>query len=221
MRAAGSLGRRMSATLPTPRPDRSVPDKPTVDGLEERWLPSWDEAGIYRFERPASRDEVFSIDTPPPTVVGVAARRPRVQLHPHRHHRPLPADARQAGLLPDGLGRQRPAHRAPGRELLRRRCATRRCPTPTSSSRPRHPPKKRNDFVRVSRPNFIELCERLLVIDEQAFEDLWRHLGLSVDWSLHLHHHRRARAGGSPSGRSCATSPAARPTRPRRRACGT
>ena len=33
--------------------------------------------------------------------------------------RPLPADARARGLLPDGLGRQRPAHRAPGPELLR------------------------------------------------------------------------------------------------------
>ena len=48
----------------------------------------------------------------------LAPRGPRVQLHPHRHHRPLPADAGQVGLLPDGLGRQRPAHRAPGAELL-------------------------------------------------------------------------------------------------------
>ncbi len=36
----------------------------------------------------------------------------------------------------------------------------------------------------MSRPNFIELCERLTVQDEKAFEHLWRHLGLSVDWSL-------------------------------------
>ncbi len=44
----------------------------------------------------------------------------RVQLHPHRHDRPLPAHARQAGLLPDGLGRQRSADRATRPELLRR-----------------------------------------------------------------------------------------------------
>ena len=50
-------------------------------------------------------------------------RRPRVQLHPHRHHRAVPADAWPRGLLPDGLGRQRAAHRAPGAELLR--CAVR------------------------------------------------------------------------------------------------
>ena len=50
----------------------------------------------------------------------LAARRPRVQLHPHRHHRPLPAHDRPGRLLPHGLGRQRPSHRAAGPELLRR-----------------------------------------------------------------------------------------------------
>ena len=43
-----------------------------------------------------------------------------VRLRPDRRHRPLPAHARARGLLPDGLGRQRAAHRAPGAELLRR-----------------------------------------------------------------------------------------------------
>src|SRR6202012_2903283 len=38
--------------------------------------------------------------------------------------------------------------------------------------------------VPVSRPNFIELCERLTALDERAFEEMWRRLGLSVDWSL-------------------------------------
>ena len=34
----------------------------------------------------------------------------------------------------------------------------------------------------VSRRNFVELCERLTAVDEQAFEAVWRRLGLSVDW---------------------------------------
>jgi valyl-tRNA synthetase len=37
--------------------------------------------------------------------------------------------------------------------------------------------------VPVSRRNFIELCHRLTDLDEQAFEEVWRRLGLSVDWS--------------------------------------
>ena len=47
-----------------------VPDKPTLDGLEERWAAAWEEAGTYRFDDGATRAEVFSIDTPPPTVSG-------------------------------------------------------------------------------------------------------------------------------------------------------
>ena len=42
--------------------------------------------------------------------------------------------------------------------------------------RPADPP------LQISRQNFVELCLRLTAIDEQAFENLWRHLGLSVDW---------------------------------------
>ncbi|HVD60704.1 MAG TPA: class I tRNA ligase family protein, partial [Gemmatimonadaceae bacterium] len=34
----------------------------------------------------------------------------------------------------------------------------------------------------VSRQNFIELCNRLTVQDEEQFKDLWTRLGLSVDW---------------------------------------
>src|SRR3954467_11924293 len=46
------------------------------------------------------------------------------------------------------------------------------------------PPQVPKQPISVSRPNFIELCARLTAEDEKAFEHLWRHLGLSVDWSL-------------------------------------
>ncbi len=38
--------------------------------------------------------------------------------------------------------------------------------------------------MSISRPNFVELCLALTETDEQAFETLWRTLGLSVDWSM-------------------------------------
>ena len=112
-RASGTLGYRHG-------PMSTVPDKPTLDGIDDRWAQRWDEDGTYHFDRSVPRSEVFSIDTPPLDGVGVAAHRARVQLHPHRHRRPLPPHAGPAGLLPHGLGRQRPAHRAAGAELLRR-----------------------------------------------------------------------------------------------------
>ena len=46
------------------------------------------------------------------------------------------------------------------------------------------PEKPGKQPVPVSRPNFIELCARLTAEDEKVFEHLWRHLGLSVDWSM-------------------------------------
>src|SRR5436190_227822 len=46
------------------------------------------------------------------------------------------------------------------------------------------PDKPGKHPIPVSRPNFVELCIHLTADDEQAFEDLWRHLGLSVDWSM-------------------------------------
>jgi valyl-tRNA synthetase len=38
------------------------------------------------------------------------------------------------------------------------------------------------DQVPVSRRNFTELCRKLTGLDEQAYEQVWRRIGLSVDW---------------------------------------
>ena len=48
----------------------AVPDKPTLDGIEPKWIGTWDSAGTYSFDRAATRDQVFAVDTPPPTVSG-------------------------------------------------------------------------------------------------------------------------------------------------------
>ena len=100
----------------------------------------------------------------------------------------------QGGLLPDGLGRQRPAHRAPGPELLRRPRATRRSPTTPTSRRPRSRPQGRP--IPICRPNFVELCERAhRAVEAGVFEPLAdrRPVGrLGPD--LHDHRHEGARA---------------------------
>jgi valyl-tRNA synthetase len=49
---------------------------------------------------------------------------------------------------------------------------------PASAKQRKEPPR------HVSRPNFIELCQRVTAQDERAFEALFRRVGLSVDWSL-------------------------------------
>src|SRR5256885_9613999 len=47
-----------------------VPEKPSLDGLEARWSEQWDADGTFRFDRAETREEIYSIDTPPPTVSG-------------------------------------------------------------------------------------------------------------------------------------------------------
>ncbi len=78
----------------------------------------------------------------------LAARRARLLLHPHRRGRPLPADARARGLLPDGLGRQRAADRAPRAEPLRRALRPRGRLRPRLRAARRRPPRRNRSRSR-------------------------------------------------------------------------
>ena len=158
------------------------PHRPTSrrwTALEQRWS-TWEQRGHLPLRPDQERAQIFSIDTPPPTVSG-SLHVGHVFSYTHTDlHRALPADARARGVLPDGLGRQRPADRAPGAELLRR--AVR----PVAAVRPglrAAGEAGARQQVPISRRNFVELCDRLTVEDEKAFEQLWRRLGLSVDWT--------------------------------------
>ena len=146
-------------------------------------MPVWDEQGTYRFEAPASREQVFSIDTPPPTASG-SLHIGHVFSYTHtdtiaRYHRMRGQHVfYPMGWDDNGLPTERRVENYFGVV-----CDTSvpHGPTPVL---PDAPPKDRADYVRVSRPDFIDLCEQLLVTDEAAFEDLFRRLALSVDWSL-------------------------------------
>src|SRR6478609_8541127 len=51
-----------------------IPERPSVDGLEEKWAQVWKEQETYTFNREralaGSRDQIWAIDTPPPTASG-------------------------------------------------------------------------------------------------------------------------------------------------------
>src|SRR5947208_99924 len=47
-----------------------MPERPTLDGLEQKWDAVWEAQGTYAFDRTAGRGDDFAIDTPPPTVSG-------------------------------------------------------------------------------------------------------------------------------------------------------
>jgi len=164
-----------------------VPDKPTIEGLESKWNEIWEQDGIYQFDRTKSRDEIFSIDTPPPTVSG--------SLHvghvfSYTHTDTIARYQRMSGtevFYPMGWDDNGLPTERRVQNYFGVRCDP-TLPYDPDFERPvdagdEKAIKKRGD-VNVSRRNFVELCHILTAADEQAFEDLWRQLGLSVDWSM-------------------------------------
>ena len=175
-----------SRLLPSEPHSPRVPAKVSTDGLETTWGERWESEGTYAFDRSAERAEVFSIDTPPPTVSG--------SLHvghvfSYTHTDTVARFQRMRGKAvfypmgwdDNGLPTERRVQNYFGV----------RCDPSLPYDPDFTPPHtggegksiKARDQVPVSRRNFVELCERLTVEDEKQFEALWRRLGLSVDWS--------------------------------------
>jgi valyl-tRNA synthetase len=159
----------------------TVPERPTLDGLEQKWSDAWERDGCYRFDRSAPREQVFSIDTPPPTVSG--------SLHvghvfSYTHTDAVARYQRMRGkavFYPMGWD----DNGLPTERRVQNHFGVRCDPSvayDASFEPPAEPSEK--EPVAISRPNFVELCLRLTETDERAFEELWRGLGLSVDWSM-------------------------------------
>ncbi len=164
---------------------RRIPDKPTLDGLEARFGSVWEDNGVYRFDRTASRADVYAIDTPPPTVSG-SLHVGHVFSYTHtdtiaRYQRMQGKDVfYPMGWDDNGLATERRVQNYYG--------------VTCDPSVPFDPsftpvyagnvPKDLRDRTPISRKNFVELCHTLTTEDEKVFEALWRRLGLSVDWSL-------------------------------------
>ncbi len=168
-----------------------IPEKPALEGLETKWREVWEHEGTFRFDRAAAlaagKGSVFSVDTPPPTASG--------SLHighvfSYTHMDLMARYQRMRGqhlFFPmgwddNGLPTERRVQNYYGV----------RC-DPTLPYDPGFTPPheggegtsgKAADQQPISRRNFVELCERLTAEDEKQFEELWRTLGLSVDWSL-------------------------------------
>jgi len=157
-----------------------LPEKPALEGLEEKWKTRWEASGVYRFDRTRPRAEVFAIDTPPPTVsgslhVGHVFSFTHTDLVARFHRMRGKAVFYPMGWDDNGLPTERRVQNYYGV-----RCDP-SLPYDPAFTPPAEPPKPP---LSVSRPNFIELCARLTAEDEKAFERLWKHLGLSVDWSM-------------------------------------
>ena len=177
---------------PTAPRAATIPDRPTLDGLEDKWTQVWREQGTYAFDRAAAlatgrAGRSSRIDTPPPTASG--------SLHmghvfSYTHTDCMARYKRMAGFEvfypigwdDNGLPTEKRVQNyygvrgdasLPYDAGLR---AARTAVTPRASRPPTRSP--------ISRQNFIELCDELTVKDEEAFESLFRRLGFSLDWDI-------------------------------------
>ncbi|MFZ5849429.1 MAG: valine--tRNA ligase [Actinomycetota bacterium] len=157
-----------------------VPDRPALEGLEDKWVQRWEDEGTYRFDRSRTREEIYSIDTPPPTVSG--------SLHvghvfSYTHTDLIARFQRMRGkevFYPMGWDDNGLPTERRVQNYFGVRCDP-SLPHDEDFTPPEKPDPKKQ--VPVGRQNFIDLCEQLVEEDEKTFEALWRKVGLSVDWT--------------------------------------
>jgi len=168
-----------------------IPERPSVDGLEEKWARVWKEQGTYTFDRAAAlahgREGIWAIDTPPPTASG--------SLHIGHIFGYAQADCiarykRMAGLevfYPIGWD----DNGLPTEKRVQNYYGVRGDATlpyvedfTPGQEGGQGTSTRAGDQQPVSRRNFIELCDVLTVKDEVTFEETFRQLGLSVDWDI-------------------------------------
>ena len=133
-----------------------MPDKPSLDGIETKWATAWGDAGIYRFDRTKTRSEVYSIDTPPPTVSG--------SLHvghvfSYTHTDCIARYQRMSGkevFYPMGWD----DNGLPTERRVQNYFGVRCEPSLPYDPDFEPPAKPERNQIPISRRNFIELCER-------------------------------------------------------------
>jgi valyl-tRNA synthetase len=158
-----------------------VPERPSLEGLEQKWSAAWEQQRAYAFDADAARERLFAIDTPPPTVSG-SLHVGHVFSYTHtdliaRYQRMRGREVfYPMGWDDNGLPTERRVQNHFGV----------RCDPSVAYDPDFAPPPDPSDEhpIAISRPNFVELCLRLTESDERVFEELWRTLGLSVDWSM-------------------------------------
>ena len=158
-----------------------IPKKYKHPDVEDKWRQKWEEWGTYRWDPTLPREQTFVVDTPPPTVSG-SLHVGHVFSYTHqdlivRYQRMIGKNiAYPMGWDDNGLPTERRVQ-----NLLGIRCDPKLPYDP--DWKPVKKGKKDKTIDEVSRRNFIEACGVVTEEDEKAFEHLWRHLGLSLDWT--------------------------------------
>lgn len=157
------------------------PKKLKTEEIQPKWRDKWEETQVYKYDDSVSRDQTFVIDTPPPTVSG--------SLHMGHVFSYTQTDMiaryqRMKGknvFYPMGWDNNGLPTERRVQNLFGIRC------NPNLAYKEGWKPEERklkaHEFEEVSRQNFLEACKIQTANDEVKYENLWRTMGLSIDWS--------------------------------------
>jgi valyl-tRNA synthetase len=158
-----------------------IPKKYKADEIENRWKDRWGEEGIYAWDPSKSREDSFVVDTPPPTVSGSLHLG---HLFSYSHQDFIVRYQRMRGkniFFPIGWDDNGLPTERRVQNLMGVKCEA-HLPYDPDFVAERRKPKDKSPATPISRKNFVELCDDVVVEDEKVFKALWTRLGLSYDW---------------------------------------
>jgi valyl-tRNA synthetase len=149
---------------------------------EKRWDARWQDLGVYHYDPSRPREETWVVDTPPPTTsgslhVGHVFSFTQTDFITRYQRMRGKSIYYPMGWDDNGVPTERRAQ-----NLFHVRCDPTLPRDPSVKLEPASA-KTRGGPPRVlSRPDFIALCARVTAEDEKAFLEVWRRVGLSIDW---------------------------------------
>src|SRR5437763_7286670 len=158
-RRASEHGASATASEPASAGGTGVPERPSLEGLEQKWSAAWEQQRAYAFDADAAPERLFAIDTPPPTVSG-SLHVGHVFSYTHtdliaRYQRMRGREVfYPMGWDDNGLPTERRVQNHFGV----------RCDPSVAYDPDFAPPADASDHEEqtpISRPNFVELCDRL------------------------------------------------------------
>ncbi len=138
---------------------KELPKRYDPSTAEPRWQRFWEEKGVFRFNRDAAHGDIYSVDTPPPTVSG-ALHIGHVFSYVQadivvRYKRMTGAEVFYPfGFDDNGLATERLVER-----------------------------ERKVKAFDMPREDFIKLCLEVSLEQEAEFKDLWQAVGISCDWT--------------------------------------
>ena len=155
-----------------------LPKKYKPEEAETKWLKAWAAQGTYKWDPAKTREESFVVDTPPPTVSGSLHVG---HLFSYSHQDFIVRFQRMMGkniFFPIGWDDNGLPTERRVQNLLNVKCEAHLPYDP--DFKPER--GKKGAPTPISRKNFVELCDEVIVDDEKAFKQLWTRLGMSYDW---------------------------------------